>query len=36
MQYNHKEIEEKWQKFWARNQTFKARNRYLINLNIMS
>ncbi len=24
MQYNHQEIEEKWQKFWAENQTFKA------------
>jgi leucyl-tRNA synthetase len=26
MQYNHNEIEEKWQKFWAKDQTFKARN----------
>jgi leucyl-tRNA synthetase len=26
MQYNHKAIEEKWQKFWAENQTFKASN----------
>ena len=26
MQYNHKEIEENWQKFWADNQTFKATN----------
>tara|TARA_R110001606_G_scaffold93376_1_gene207380 strand:- start:90457 stop:93810 length:3354 start_codon:yes stop_codon:yes gene_type:complete len=26
MQYNHQEIEEKWQKFWAENQTFKASN----------
>ena len=26
MQYNHKEIEENWQKFWAENQTFKAEN----------
>jgi leucyl-tRNA synthetase len=26
MQYNHKEIEENWQKFWADNQTFKAEN----------
>ena len=24
MQYNHQEIEENWQKFWAENQTFKA------------
>lgn len=24
MQYNHKEIEKKWQKFWSENQTFKA------------
>jgi leucyl-tRNA synthetase len=24
MQYNHLEIEKKWQKFWAENQTFKA------------
>jgi leucyl-tRNA synthetase len=26
MQYNHKEIEKKWQKYWADNQTFKASN----------
>lgn len=26
MQYNHKAIEEKWQKIWADNQTFKASN----------
>lgn len=26
MQYNHKEIEENWQNFWAENQTFKASN----------
>ncbi|HCY98267.1 class I tRNA ligase family protein [uncultured Polaribacter sp.] len=26
MQYNHQEIEENWQKFWAENQTFKAEN----------
>jgi len=26
MQYNHQEIEKKWQKFWADNQTFKANN----------
>lgn len=26
MQYNHKAIEEKWQKYWAENQTFKASN----------
>ena len=26
MQYNHQEIEKKWQKFWADNQTFKASN----------
>ena len=26
MQYNHKEIEENWQKYWAENQTFKAVN----------
>ncbi|MCG1034905.1 leucine--tRNA ligase [Polaribacter sargassicola] len=26
MQYNHLEIEKKWQKFWAENQTFKASN----------
>lgn len=26
MQYNHQEIEEKWQKFWSENQTFKAEN----------
>jgi leucyl-tRNA synthetase len=26
MQYNHQEIEENWQKFWAQNQTFKASN----------
>jgi len=24
MQYNHQEVEKKWQKFWAENQTFKA------------
>ena len=27
MQYNHIEIENKWQKFWAENQTFKASNK---------
>jgi len=27
MQYNHVEIENKWQKFWAENQTFKASNK---------
>ncbi len=26
MQYNHLEIERKWQEFWAKNQTFKASN----------
>nr|WP_299387204.1 leucine--tRNA ligase [Allomuricauda sp.] len=26
MNYNFREIEAKWQKFWAENQTFKARN----------
>ncbi|CAA0209964.1 Leucine--tRNA ligase [Tenacibaculum maritimum] len=26
MQYNHQEIEKKWQQFWADNQTFKASN----------
>ncbi|MGB1043095.1 MAG: class I tRNA ligase family protein, partial [Tenacibaculum sp.] len=26
MQYNHQEIEKKWQQFWAENQTFKASN----------
>ncbi|MBD0777064.1 leucine--tRNA ligase [Maribacter sp. ANRC-HE7] len=26
MQYNFNEIEAKWQKFWAKNQTFKAEN----------
>jgi leucyl-tRNA synthetase len=26
MQYNHLDIEKKWQKFWAENQTFKASN----------
>ncbi|MFD2567127.1 leucine--tRNA ligase [Pseudotenacibaculum haliotis] len=26
MQYNHQEIEKKWQKYWADNQTFKASN----------
>ncbi|MDP5093398.1 MAG: class I tRNA ligase family protein, partial [Polaribacter sp.] len=26
MQYNHQEIEKKWQEFWAENQTFKASN----------
>ncbi|WP_158839276.1 leucine--tRNA ligase [Polaribacter sp. L3A8] len=26
MQYNHLDIEKKWQKFWADNQTFKANN----------
>ncbi len=25
MQYNHQEIEENWQKFWAKNETFKAK-----------
>ena len=27
MQYNHQEIEKKWQNFWAKNQTFKALNK---------
>ncbi|WP_439129606.1 class I tRNA ligase family protein, partial [Polaribacter sp.] len=27
MQYNHQEIEKKWQEFWAKNQTFKALNK---------
>ena len=27
MQYNHLEIENKWQKFWAENQTFQASNK---------
>ncbi|MFY0602510.1 MAG: leucine--tRNA ligase [Flavobacteriaceae bacterium] len=31
MQYNHKAIEKKWQKFWAENQTFKASNPTLSN-----
>ena len=26
MLYNFKEIENKWQKFWAENNTFKAQN----------
>lgn len=26
MQYNHQEIEKKWQQFWSDNQTFKASN----------
>ena len=26
MQYNHLDIEKKWQKFWAENQTFRASN----------
>ena len=26
MQYNHQKIEERWQQFWAENQTFKATN----------
>ncbi|MGG8498095.1 leucine--tRNA ligase [Tenacibaculum sp. TC6] len=26
MQYNHQEIEKRWQEFWAKNQTFKASN----------
>ncbi|CAM1345353.1 leucine--tRNA ligase [Tenacibaculum amylolyticum] len=26
MQYNHQEIEKKWQEYWAKNQTFKASN----------
>ena len=26
MHYNFKEIEEKWQNHWAKNQTFKASN----------
>ena len=26
MQYNHLDIEKKWQEFWAKNQTFKANN----------
>ncbi|MEX6626586.1 class I tRNA ligase family protein [Tenacibaculum salmonis] len=26
MQYNHQDIEKKWQQFWADNQTFKASN----------
>ena len=27
MQYNHQEIEKKWQNFWAKNQTFKTLNK---------
>jgi len=26
MQYNHQQIEKKWQEYWAKNQTFKASN----------
>jgi leucyl-tRNA synthetase len=26
MQYNHNEIEKKWQQYWEKNQTFKASN----------
>ena len=26
MNYNHKEIEAFWQKYWAEQQTFKAQN----------
>ncbi|MDD7913622.1 leucine--tRNA ligase [Polaribacter ponticola] len=26
MQYNHLDVEKKWQEFWAKNQTFKASN----------
>jgi len=26
MQYNFKEIEDKWQDYWAKNETFKANN----------
>lgn len=26
MQYNHQEIEKKWQEYWAKNETFKAGN----------
>jgi leucyl-tRNA synthetase len=26
MQYNHQEIEKKWQEYWAKNQTFRASN----------
>lgn len=26
MQYNHQDIEKKWQEYWAKNQTFKASN----------
>ena len=26
MFYNHKEIENKWQKFWQENQTYKTSN----------
>ncbi|WP_445757439.1 leucine--tRNA ligase [Polaribacter sp.] len=26
MQYNHKDIEEYWQKYWAENKTFKSKN----------
>ena len=26
MTYNFKKIESKWQKFWSKNQTFKAEN----------
>jgi len=26
MQYNHIEIEKKWQEIWDKNQTFKASN----------
>ncbi|WP_445747633.1 leucine--tRNA ligase [Polaribacter sp.] len=28
MQYNHQQIEKKWQEYWAKNQTFKASNSY--------
>jgi len=32
MQYNHIEIEKKWQEFWDKNQTFKASNPALIDV----
>ncbi len=27
MEYNFREIESKWQQYWAENQTFKAKNK---------
>ncbi len=35
MKYHFNEIEAKWQKYWAENQTFKAENYNQINLSIM-